>query len=241
MPSCTNLFSTWTMLGVTVGRLAGAPDCAPVTRFERTIAQNATLAPDRAATPESRWSRVYIDDAYVRDAVVRSLDGAAEWLKAPKCQSLLSEFADQHGRPLRERLATLNMTLAGYLSVLIFEDGEARPQCERPSGTWPLRLPATVSCGSAVGHSPEPGSASPWRAEPRSFMNCFILWGLARIRPSRDPSRIGSSSCAGSASHRSAAATTISVWQTAPPWWLPLACTTSTRSCSAWAGRQAGP
>jgi hypothetical protein len=148
------------MLGVTVGRLAGAPDCAPVTRFERTIAQNATLAPDRAATPESRWSRVYIHDAYVRDAVVRSLDGASEWLEAPKCQSLLSEFADRHGRPLQERLATLNMTLAGYLSVLIFEDGEARPQCERPS------VLAFTAAGDRIVRVCGRSFAKAWQREP---------------------------------------------------------------------------
>ena len=160
MPSCRNLFCTLTILGVTVGRLAGAPDCAPVRRFERTLAQNATLAPDRAATRESRWSRVYIDDAYVRDAVVRSLDGATEWLKARKCQSLLSEFADQHGRPLQERLATLNMTLAGYLSVLVFEDGESHPQCERPS------VLAYTAAGSRVVRVCGRSFSRAWQREP---------------------------------------------------------------------------
>jgi hypothetical protein len=78
------------------------------------------------------WSRIYIRDPFVRDAVVRSLDGAAELVKEGKCQSLLSEFADQDGRSLEETLATLNVTLAAYLRLVIFEDGEIQPQCQRP-------------------------------------------------------------------------------------------------------------
>ena len=97
---------------------------------------------------------------YVRDAVVRSLDGAAEWLNAAKCQSLLSEFADQHGRPLHERLAALNMTLATYLGVLIFDDGEARPQCKR-SG-----ILAFTAAGSRVVRVCGRAFARAWQREP---------------------------------------------------------------------------
>ena len=128
--------------------------------FQDTTAQTATPTRDRAPTPESKWSRVYIDDVYVRDAVVRSLDGAAEWLNAAKCQSLLSEFADQHGRPLHERLAALNMTLATYLGVLIFDDGEARPQCER-SG-----ILAFTAAGSRVVRVCGRAFARAWQREP---------------------------------------------------------------------------
>ena len=64
-------------------------------------------------------------------------------------------------------------------------------------GYWPSRLPAAVSCASAVGHSPEPGSANRWRAGPRSSTKCCIRWDLEKIHPSRGSSRIGSRSFAG--------------------------------------------
>ena len=127
MHSLTTCVGTLALLATCLFGAAGNRD-----RFETQIAQAATPAPNRLSTNESRWSRIYIRDAYVRDAVVRSLDGAAEWLKVAKCQSLLSEFADQHGRPLKERLAELNVALPGYLAILVFEDGETRPQCEPP-------------------------------------------------------------------------------------------------------------
>lgn len=75
------------------------------------------------------WSRIYIKDPYVRDAVGRALRGASEWLQAPKCQSLLTEFSDQKGRALAERLEELRMSLAEYVTAIIVEDGETDRQC----------------------------------------------------------------------------------------------------------------
>lgn len=88
------------------------------------------LAPGMTATSPSEptrtlnWPRIYIKDSYVRDAVRGALQGASEWLLAPKCQALLSEFSDKRGRVLTERLGELKMTLAEYLGFLIVEDGE---------------------------------------------------------------------------------------------------------------------
>lgn len=83
----------------------GAGD--PIPHHNRRIILYGALTAQRGAPPpvaaptlESGWSRVYIADRLVRDAVVKSLDGAAEWLKTPTCQSLLSEFADGRRRPL---------------------------------------------------------------------------------------------------------------------------------------------
>ena len=94
-----------------------------------TTAQNGRPGPNVEPSFDSRWTRIYIDDVYVRDAVGRSLDGAADWLKSAKCQSLLSEFADQDGRLLRKRLGALALTLGAYLRILVFEDGERHPPC----------------------------------------------------------------------------------------------------------------
>jgi hypothetical protein len=80
-------------------------------------------------TTASNWPRIYIKDVYVRDAVRGALQGASEWLGAPRCQALLTEFSDKQGRALRDRLAELKMSLAQYLSVLIVEDGETHTRC----------------------------------------------------------------------------------------------------------------
>ena len=102
----------------------------PPERLEPTAAiqhQAAEGASERMKA--SNWPRIYIKDVYVRDAVRGALQGASEWLGAPKCDALLSEFSDKQGRPLRDRLAELKMSLAEYLSVLIVEDGETHARC----------------------------------------------------------------------------------------------------------------
>jgi hypothetical protein len=86
--------------------------------------------PSVAQTPATPgWSRIYIKDPYVRDAVGLALRGAAEWLQAQKCQGLLTEFSDRRGRALTERLGELRMSLAEYVNALIVEDGEPYRQC----------------------------------------------------------------------------------------------------------------
>ena len=83
--------------------------------------------PAIAQTPG--WSRIYIKDPYVRDAVGLALRGASEWLQAPKCQALLTEFSDQKGRALTERLVELGMSLPDYVTAIIVQDGETHTQC----------------------------------------------------------------------------------------------------------------
>ena len=120
------------LAGATACGLPVASPARPLTLLERTAAQTPSPTANGSLTQESGWTRIYIDDGYVRDAVVRSLSGAAEWLEAAKCQALLSEFTDLHERALKERLAEFNVTLADYLRLLVFEDGERRRPCEPP-------------------------------------------------------------------------------------------------------------
>lgn len=80
---------------------------------------------------EPEWPRVYIDDPYVRDAVRRALEGASSLLETPKCQSVLSEFVDEGGRPLTARLASLDLSLKEYMRVLVFMDGGAHRRCNQ--------------------------------------------------------------------------------------------------------------
>jgi hypothetical protein len=98
-------------------------------------------AGDRSAS-ESDWPRVYIKDVYVRDAARQALAAASASLDAPKCQSLLSEFLDERGRPLTERLSELHVSPQGYLRLLILMDGETLPQC-REDGVLAFTVPGS--------------------------------------------------------------------------------------------------
>jgi len=100
----------------------------------RRLASDSTPSPqghDGTSTSgrQTNFTRIYISDAYLRDAVDHALRKAAESLEAPKCQTLLTEFVDQQGRPLTKRLAELKMSLADYLFAIIVEDGERHRRC----------------------------------------------------------------------------------------------------------------
>lgn len=78
------------------------------------------------------WTRVYIDDAFTGDAARGALRAAAKRLAKPACQSLLSEFRDERGLPLTEKLRELGASAQGYLRLVVFLDGGASPQCAKP-------------------------------------------------------------------------------------------------------------
>jgi hypothetical protein len=100
-------------------------------------------------------ARIYVSDPYVRDAVGQALRSAAEWLKAPKCQELLTEFSDQQGRALTERLVELRMSLAEYVDALIIKDGERYSRCsdERVLAFTAVGSRMIYVCGPAFGRA----------------------------------------------------------------------------------------
>jgi hypothetical protein len=135
----------WTLAAVSLAaaRLLGAPE-----------------AGQASPTAEPAWPRLYNKDVYVRDALAKSLDAAAALLTTPKCQSLFSEFTDQRGRALTERLAELKLSLAEYLRAVIFDDGDAHRHCSNEEAL------AFTTVGSRVVHVCGPGFVRAWRREP---------------------------------------------------------------------------
>jgi hypothetical protein len=61
-----------------------------------------------------------------RFAVARALGGALQRLDGPECQTLLDEFADASGRPLRVALETTGLSAPEYLRRVFFYDGPER-------------------------------------------------------------------------------------------------------------------
>jgi hypothetical protein len=78
------------------------------------------------------WTRVYIHDAFTGDAARGALRAASKRLAKPVCQSVLSEFRDERGLPLTEKLRELGASPQGYLHLVVFLDGGATPQCAKP-------------------------------------------------------------------------------------------------------------
>jgi hypothetical protein len=75
--------------------------------------------------------RVYIDDRDLAHAAADALTGASEWLEGETCQSLFSEFLDDGGAPLTDKLRRLETTPQQYLRLVIFVDGESHGSCNR--------------------------------------------------------------------------------------------------------------
>ena len=82
-------------------------------------------------TAEPRWSRIHVDDPYLRDALRRVLDAAAELLTRPQCEALTSDFVDVQGQKLATKLTTLGITASDYLGLVVFSDGGSREACRR--------------------------------------------------------------------------------------------------------------
>ncbi len=115
--------------------------------YPATVVAGVVFAILIATTPQAApRNRIYIRDPYVRDAVGQALRSAAESLKAPRCQTLLTEFSDQRGRALTGRLVDLGMSLAEYVDAIIVEDGERYSRC-RDEGVL-----AFTAVGSRVVH-----------------------------------------------------------------------------------------
>jgi hypothetical protein len=80
---------------------------------------------------ERDWLNVRVEDGYTRDAAVRAVRGAADWLTRPKCQTLFQEFEDERQLPLSVKLRELETDPAGYLRLVVFLDGARSPVCGR--------------------------------------------------------------------------------------------------------------
>ena len=83
------------------------------------------------ATPvaKDRWLRIKIADPLARHAVRGALDGATSWLADGRCETLLSEFRTDEGRPLVERLEATGVNCEIYLGTILFEDGSSVGRC----------------------------------------------------------------------------------------------------------------
>jgi hypothetical protein len=72
--------------------------------------------------------------------------GAAERLADPRCSSVFSDFRDQAGRTLQQRLDELGRSGAAQLQAVYFYDGANRGGCQRG------RTLAVTEPGSVVVH-----------------------------------------------------------------------------------------
>lgn len=76
------------------------------------------------------WPRVQIQDPLTGWSVRWALTGASLLLADERCQAIFSDFRDQRGRPLHEKLTELDRTGQGYLELIYFMDGSSLRLCQ---------------------------------------------------------------------------------------------------------------
>lgn len=75
-------------------------------------------------------SNVRLNDCRERFAVAKALRAASRRLDEPGCRSLLDELHDESGRPLRDNLTPLGLTMSDFAGSVFFYDappGACRP------------------------------------------------------------------------------------------------------------------
>ena len=75
------------------------------------------------------WPRVALPDPHAASALRNALETASQWLSRPKCQTLFTDFQDERGRPLIERLAIIGISADVYLGWIFFRDGSEAQRC----------------------------------------------------------------------------------------------------------------
>ncbi len=116
------------------------------------LAQVVPAVDLRAQQPDLRRirTRTGVDTA----AVLLALLGAQRKLQSAECRSILTEFRDEEGRPLDERLASLDVQPVTYVNLLVILDGDGKDggdACRR-SGAMALTSPGSRVvrvCGGA--------------------------------------------------------------------------------------------
>jgi hypothetical protein len=114
-----------------IRRCAAATIVSVVALGLTSSAQTTPTQPSNVST-DLPWTRVYIDDAFTGDGARRALRGASERLSRPACQLVFSEFQDERGVPLSDKLEELGASPEDYLRLIVFLDAGASPQCRKP-------------------------------------------------------------------------------------------------------------
>jgi hypothetical protein len=72
----------------------------------------------------------------------RALAGARRKLERPECRQVLTDFTNQEGQPLQQKLDGFGVSAAQYLDLVFFSDGE---RVTDRAGRCPCRQPGIVA------------------------------------------------------------------------------------------------
>lgn len=90
----------------------------------------SSAAGDQAARqPKAKWPLVHVPDPIANYLMGEVLDQASGLLAEPGCGGVLTDFRDQRGKPLADRLAALDVDVRTYLTMIVFIDDSRHRHC----------------------------------------------------------------------------------------------------------------
>src|SRR5437763_1807249 len=94
-----------------------------------TVVVSAGAAGQDARNSKASWPLVHVPDPIANYLMGEVLEKASGLLAEPGCGSVLTDFSDQHGKPLAARLVTLDVDIRTYASMIVFIDDSRHPHC----------------------------------------------------------------------------------------------------------------
>jgi len=86
-------------------------------------------ASGQASAPSAQAYAIHIANKATARTLQLVLDGARARLSTSECQRVLDDFTDGAGHHLRERVGAAGQSPEGYLSLIVFYDGQANLRC----------------------------------------------------------------------------------------------------------------
>src|SRR5262245_17639420 len=102
---------------------------APRSRCAWLVALAVTAVTASGTAADVTGFRVRFGGSQHAQSLQRALWGAHERLGRPECVRLFTDFADEKGRPLQERLDTLGLSGQEFLGYIGFYEGYGHQRC----------------------------------------------------------------------------------------------------------------
>ena len=84
-----------------------------------------------AAEGGQRVLRSQVRDPRSRAVLEKAFSGASRKLSEPECARVFSDFHDDSGRPLQNKVDALNVSASGYLALVVFADAHGGACADR--------------------------------------------------------------------------------------------------------------
>ena len=78
---------------------------------------------------KAKWPLVHVPDPVARYAMNEALDKASALLAEPGCGGVLTDFRDQQGKALADRLVAMDVDVPDYLRMITFIDDSRHRHC----------------------------------------------------------------------------------------------------------------